>query len=60
MGQHYAEENSCTLFGKSACLGASLKCLYTNACSMGNKKEELEVYVQLQGCGLMGSITVAW
>ena len=27
---------------------AQLKCLYTNACSMGNKQEELEVIVQLE------------
>lgn len=26
---------------------AKLKCLYTNACSMGNKQEELETVVQL-------------
>ena len=26
---------------------AKLKCLYTNACSMGNKQEELETVAQL-------------
>lgn len=29
------------LSGKSACWGASLKCLYTNAHSIGNKHEEI-------------------
>ena len=28
---------------------ASLKCLYTNACSMGNKQEELEICVRSHG-----------
>ncbi|XP_010078459.1 PREDICTED: focadhesin-like, partial [Pterocles gutturalis] len=30
---------------KQACSAHSLKCLYTNACSMGNKQEELEIHV---------------
>ena len=30
---------------KSACSACSLKCLYTNACSVGNKQEELEIHV---------------
>ena len=36
-----------------------LKCLYTNAGSMGNKHGELEICVQLQGYGLVG-ITETW
>lgn len=32
--------------------GAALKCLYTNACSMGNQQEELETSVQ--GYNLVG------
>ena len=27
---------------------AQMKCIYTNACSMGNKQEELEAIVQLE------------
>jgi len=38
----------CTTPGKPACSITSLKCLYTNACSMGNKEEELEICVWLQ------------
>jgi len=55
MGQLYGEESFHTSSGKSACLVASQKCPYTNACSMGSKKEELEVCVQLQGYDLVGS-----
>lgn len=39
--------------GKSACLGASMNCLYTDACCTANKKEELEVPAQLKGYGLI-------
>lgn len=31
---------------KSACSAHSLKCLYTNVCSVGNKQELLETRVQ--------------
>ena len=31
---------------------AQLKCLHTNACSMGNKQEELEHVAQLENCDL--------
>jgi len=37
--------SSCTTPGKPACSITSLKCLYTNAQSMGNKWEELEICV---------------
>ena len=38
---------------------ASLKCLYTNARSMGNKQEELEICVRSQGHDLI-AITETW
>ena len=34
-------------------LTAQVKCLYTNAWSMGNKKEELKTTVQLENCDLI-------
>ena len=37
---------------KVSWLIAQLKCLYTNACSMGNKQQELEATVQLESCDL--------
>ncbi|GAB0189953.1 nucleobindin-2 [Grus japonensis] len=44
---------------KSASSGAQLKCLYANAWSMGNKQEELEMRVCLQGYDIIG-ITETW
>lgn len=42
--QHYGR--SIHIFsGKSTQLAASLKCLYTKACSMDNKQEEFEACV---------------
>ena len=38
---------------------AQLKCIYTNACSMGNKQEELEAIVQQDSYDLV-AITGAW
>ena len=38
---------------------AQLKCLYTNACSMGNKPEELEATVLLERYDLV-AITETW
>jgi len=38
--------SSCIPPGKPAHSITSLKCLYTNACSMGNRQEELEVCVR--------------
>lgn len=49
-----------TLFWGIACLGASLKCLYTSACSMGSKQEELEVFVQLQDYDFIGIMETWW
>ena len=39
---------------KSASLGAQLKCLCANACSMGNKQGELEMCTCLQAYDLNG------
>lgn len=39
---------------KTACWGASVRYLYTSAHSLGNKHEELELCVQLQGYSLIG------
>lgn len=38
----------------SAFWGASLKCLCSNTCSMGNKHNVLEICVQLQDCDVVG------
>lgn len=45
-GQHCVE-TSLTFPGKSAWLGASLKCLYTNARSKTNKQGELKICLQV-------------
>ncbi|GAB0210369.1 hypothetical protein GRJ2_003502700 [Grus japonensis] len=45
---------------KSASSGAQLKCLYANARSMGNKQEELEMCVCLQGYDLIGIRETWW
>jgi len=50
---------SCTPPGKPACPSSSMKCLYTNACSMGNKHEEIEICVRSQGHDLI-AITETW
>lgn len=42
-----------TFSGKSAGLGASLKCPCTNAYNVGHKWEEFEVCMQLQGCSFI-------
>jgi len=38
---------------------AQLKCINSNACSMGNKQEELEAIVRLENCDIIG-ITKTW
>ena len=38
---------------------AQLKCVYTNACSMGNKQEDLEAIVRQASCDLV-AITEMW
>ena len=48
-----------TVSGNPTCWGALLKCLYTNALSMGNKHDELEIHMQLQSYDLVG-ITETW
>jgi len=45
--------------GPGVRLTAQLKCVYTNACSMGNKQEELEATVQQDGYDLV-AITEMW
>jgi len=52
-GRHGHGRSSCTPPGKPACSSSSLKCLYTNARSMGNKQEELESCVRSQGHDLI-------
>ena len=39
---------------------AQLKCLYTNAHSMGNKQEELETVVQLEKYNLIAVTETRW
>ncbi|GAB0210150.1 hypothetical protein GRJ2_003480800 [Grus japonensis] len=55
----YIKRIPSTPANKSASSGAQLKCLYVNARSMGNKQEELEMCVRLQGYDLIG-ITETW
>ena len=45
---------------KVMCLKAQLKCLYTSACSMGNKQEELEAMVQLGKYDLIAIMETWW
>jgi len=58
-GGHGHSRSSCNPPVKPACWSSSLKCLYTNACSTGNKQEELEICVQSQGHDLI-AITETW
>ncbi|GAB0185820.1 hypothetical protein GRJ2_001047300 [Grus japonensis] len=55
----YIKRIPATPANKSASSGAQLKCLYANAQSMGNKQEELETCVRLQGYDVIG-ITEMW
>ncbi|GAB0204840.1 hypothetical protein GRJ2_002949600 [Grus japonensis] len=55
----YIKRIPATPANKSASSGAQLKCLYVNTRSMGNKQEELEMCVRLQGYDLIG-ITETW
>lgn len=56
--QHY-RGSSHTFSAKSAQISALMKCLYADAHTIGNKQEELEVCMQLQGCSLI-RITRMW
>ena len=58
-GLHSCSGSTCNPPGKPVCSSTFLKCLYTNAPSMGNKQEELEVCVQSQGRDLI-AITETW
>lgn len=42
---------------KVVCQKAQLKCLYTNACSVGNKQEELENMMCLENCDLVAILS---
>ncbi|PKU43642.1 nipped-b-like protein [Limosa lapponica baueri] len=53
------EGNGAIPASKSAPLGAQLKCLYTSACSMGNKQEELEAIVRHESYDVV-AITETW
>jgi len=53
-------KSSCTPPGKPACSITSLKCLYINARSMGNKQEELEICVWSQGDDLIAVTEIWW
>ncbi|GAB0210021.1 mitochondrial enolase superfamily member 1 [Grus japonensis] len=55
----YIKRIPATPANKSASSGSQLKCLYANARSMGNKQEELEMCVCLQGYDLI-YITETW
>ena len=59
-GGHGHGRSSCTPPGKSACTSSSLKHLYTNAHSMGNKQEELEICVWSQGHNLIAVRETWW
>ena len=48
-----------TMMGLGMMHEAQLKCMYTNACSMGNKQEELEAIVQQANYDLV-AITETW
>lgn len=39
---------------------AWLKCLYTSACSMENKQDELEAMVHLENCDLIAIAEMWW
>lgn len=45
---------------KAVCLKAQLKCLYTNASSVGNKREELETVVHLENLDLIAITEIQW
>lgn len=57
---HDYGESSCTPPGKPVGLLASLKCLHSNARSMGNKQDELEICVRLQGYNLIAIKETWW
>ena len=58
--KHHGGEISHTLSKNSTCWAASLKCLYSNACSMGHNHEVLEICVQLPGSNLVAIMETWW
>jgi len=59
-GEHGHSRSSCTPPGEPACSSSSLICLYTDARSMGNKQEELEICVQSKGHDLIAITETRW
>lgn len=57
---HDYEGSSCTPSGKPVGLITSLKYLYSNAHSLGNKQDELEICVKLQSYNLITIIETWW
>jgi len=58
-GGHGHGRSSCSSPGKPACSSSSLKCLYINARSTGNKQEESEICAPPQDHDLI-AITGTW
>jgi len=60
-GVYGSGESTCVPLGKpaSSVPACSLTCLYTSACSLGDKEEELEICVQLQSHDLI-AFTKTW
>ncbi|KAK4818853.1 hypothetical protein QYF61_020072 [Mycteria americana] len=56
--KHLKAHKGCSSM-KETWMTAQLKCLYTNACSMGNKQEELEAIVHQENCDIV-AITETW
>lgn len=40
--------------------GQQLRCLYTNACSVGNRQKQLEVTTLLENCDLVAITEIWW
>ena len=59
-GLHGCSGSSYTPPGKPVCSVTSLKCLYTNTRSMGNKQEEPETCVWSQGHDVIVIIDTWW
>jgi len=53
------DEHRCGMLGLGVRLIAQLKCIYTSACSMGNKQKELEAIVQQDSYDLV-AVTETW
>ena len=49
-----------SFLGKMKGFIAHLKCIYTNASSMGNKQKELKAIVQLENCDIVAIMETWW